>query len=61
MVSVVEAFSSLEWWYRRMGHPSERVVELRPQVSSNKISLNKSYEVYFRSKHSRDKLVLCEK
>lgn len=43
-----------------MCHPSEKVVKLLPQVSSNKDSLNKGCEVCMQAKHSRDKFRLSD-
>ena len=51
-VGAIEA-SSLDLWHRRLGHPSEKVVKLLPQLRNNRDVLDKGCEVCMRAKHSR--------
>lgn len=46
---------SFELWYKRLGHPSAKVVGLLPDVSKSISSevMNKACDVYFRAKKTR--------
>ncbi|XP_074270762.1 uncharacterized protein LOC141594659 [Silene latifolia] len=57
-LSTITVSASFNLWHKRLGHPSEQVVQLLPFFRSNKQSLSKPCEVCHRAKHIRSSFSL---
>jgi len=53
---------SIDLWHKRLGYPSLKITQLIPKVRKHKDSnvVNKTCEVYFRAKQTREKFPLSE-
>lgn len=51
----VDGAVSPDLWHQRLGHPSDKVVQSLPFVSSSSIILNKACDVCHQAKQTRDK------
>ena len=57
-----DGLHSMDLWYKRLGHPSLKITELILEIRKHKDSnvVNKTCEVYFRAKQTREKFPLSE-
>ena len=53
---------SMDLWHKQLGHPSLKITQLIPEVRKHKDNnvVNKTCEVCFRAKHTREKFPLSE-
>lgn len=59
-VSINSATLDFQLWYKRMGHPSEKVVILLPPLGGHKGSLTKACQICFCAKHPINKFTLTD-
>ena len=52
----------MDLWHKRLGHPSLKITQLIPEVRKHKDNnvVNKTCEVCFRAKQTREKFPLSE-
>jgi len=57
-----DGLHSMDLWHKRLGHPSLKITQLIPEVRKHKDNnvVNKTCEVCFRAKHTREKFPLSE-
>ena len=58
----IDGLHSIDLWHKRLGHPSLKITQLIPEVRKHKDNnvVNKTCEVSFRAKQTREKFPLSE-